>query len=154
VVALREAKAAGAFEAILLTPDGMISDGITSNIYLIKGGPSPSGRGWSDSQRAAGPGEGPPTLLTPSHEAGIVEGITRCVVLELARRSGMNIVERLLDRSEIDDAREVFLTSTTREVVPIVRVNGRPVADGRPGMVTLGLLEAYRREVDVLIAED
>jgi len=132
VLALREAKSKGAFEAILLTPEGKISDGITSNIYLVKG----------------------QTLMTPSREAGIVEGITRAVVLELARRAGMNVIERLLDRREIDEAGEMFLTSTTREVVPIVRVNSRPIGDGKPGIVTLGLLEAYRREVDVLIEED
>jgi len=132
VLALREAKSKGAFEAILLTPEGKISDGITCNIYLVKG----------------------QTLMTPSREAGIVEGITRAVVLELARRAGMNVIERLLDRREIDEAGEMFLTSTTREVVPIVRVNSRPIGDGKPGIVTLGLLEAYRREVDVLIEED
>jgi branched-chain amino acid aminotransferase len=132
VLALREAKAAGAFEAILLTPDGKISDGITSNVYLVRGR----------------------TLLTPSLAAGIVAGITRAIILDLARRSGMTVIEGLLDPSEIDEAGEMFLTSTTRELVPIVRVNGKNIGDGRPGKTTLHLLESYRREVAVLIEED
>ena len=82
VLAFREAKAAGAFEAILLTPEGIISDGITSNMYLIKNG----------------------RLLTPSREAGIVEGITRGVVLELARGAGLQVVEGLLRPDEIATA--------------------------------------------------
>jgi branched-chain amino acid aminotransferase len=132
VLALREAKTKSAFEAILLTPDGKVSDGITSNIYLVKG----------------------KTLLTPSLEAGIVEGITRGVVLDLARRVGMTVVEGLFNPIEIDAADEMFLTSTTREVVPIVRVNGKAIGDGKPGKTTLHLIEAYRRAVGVLIQED
>jgi branched-chain amino acid aminotransferase len=132
VLAYREAKAAKAFEAILLTPDGMISDGITSNIYLIKKG----------------------RLLTPSHEAGIVAGITRGVVLELARTAGLDVQEGLFRAAEINDAEEMFLTSTTREVVPIVRVDGKPVGNGKPGAITLSLLKAYRLAVDRLIEED
>ena len=136
VLAQREARLARAFEAILLTPEGMISDGITSNVYLVKD----------------------KTILTPSREACSLEGITRGTVLELARRIGFGVVEGLLPRSDIETADEMFLTSTTREIVPIVRVNdaggGRIVADGKPGPVTRALREAYVRELDVLIQED
>jgi branched-chain amino acid aminotransferase len=132
VLALREAKAAGAFEAITLTSEGKISDGITSNIYLVQ-----------DS-----------TVLTPSAESGILEGITRAVVLDLARRSGLKVVESLLEVSEIDRSNELFLTSSTRGVVPIVRVSGKPVGNGQPGPLTNQLMEAYKREVDTLLAED
>jgi branched-chain amino acid aminotransferase len=132
VLALREAKAAGAFEAITLTAEGKISDGITSNIALIQGS----------------------TLLTPSVESGILEGITRAVVLELAKRAQLTVVEGLLDLSEVEKSSELFLTSSTRGVVPIVRVAGKPVGTGQPGPVTRRLMEAYRREVDTLLAED
>ena len=132
VLAMREAKAAGAFEAITLTSDGRISDGITSNIYLIQGS----------------------TLLTPSRESGILEGITRGVVLDLAKRAQMTVVEGVLDLTEIDKSDELFLTSSTRGVVPIVRVAGKPVGSGVPGPVTRRLMEAYRREVEVLLLED
>jgi branched-chain amino acid aminotransferase len=131
VLAMREARAAGAFEAITLTSEGKISDGITSNICLIQGS----------------------TLLTPSVESGILEGITRAVVLDLAKRAGLRIVEALLDLGEIEKASELFLTSSTRGVVPIVRVAGNPVGTGQPGPVTRQLLEAYRREVDRLMLE-
>ena len=132
VLAMREAKAAGAFEAITLTSEGKISDGITSNIYLVQ-----------DS-----------TVLTPSAESGILEGITRAVVLDLARRSSLKVVEGLLDVIEIEKSSELFLTSSTRGVVPIVRVSGKVVGNGQPGPVTRQLMAAYDREVDTLLAED
>ena len=132
VLARREAKAKRAYEAILLTADEKLSDGITSNIYILKGG----------------------KLLTPSREAGIVEGITRGVVLNLARQIGIEVTEGVLDLSEIERADEMFLTSSTREVVPIARVEGRPIAGGQPGPVTLQLLNAYRAAIPALAAED
>ena len=132
VLAQRESRLAGAFEAILLTPDGWISDGITSNVYLVKRN----------------------KVLTPSREACSLEGITQGTVLELARRSGLEVVEGLLHPSEIEQADEMFLTSTTREVVPIVRVDGRPVANGKPGPVTRGLRRTYLQALDLLIQED
>ena len=136
VLAQREARMAGAFEAILLTPEGWISDGITSNVYLVKG----------------------KRILTPSREACSLEGITRGTVLELAGRMGLEVVEGLLPRSEIENADEMFLTSTTREIVPIVRVNdnagGRIVGNGKPGPVTRALRDSYVHELDMLIQED
>lgn len=132
VLATREAKAAGAFEAITLTSEGKISDGITANVYLIQGS----------------------TLLTPSAEAGILEGITRGVVLDLAKRAGLTVVEGVLDLREIENSQELFLTSSTRGVVPIVRVAGKPVGNGQPGPVTRKLMEAYRNELTNLLAED
>lgn len=132
VLALREAKSKGAFEAILLTDGEKLSDGITSNIYLVRDG----------------------TLLTPSHDASIVEGITRRAVLELAGDMGITVSQGLFDVEEIRKADEMFLTSTTREVVPIARVDSKPVGNGLPGPVTTRLLEAYRRAVDRLAEED
>jgi len=132
VLAFREAKAKGAFEAILLTADEKLSDGITSNIYLVQEG----------------------KLMTPSRDAGIVAGITRGVVLGLARDMGLPVVEGLFNANEIPKADEMFLTSTTREVVPIVRVDGKPVGAGRPGPIARQLLEAYRSAVQRLVKED
>jgi branched-chain amino acid aminotransferase len=132
VLAIREAKAAGAFEAITLTADGKISDGITSNLWLVQGN----------------------RLLTPSPESGILEGITRAVVLELARRERLEVVEDLLDLNEVDKCSELFLTSSTREIVPIVSVAGKAVGNGQPGRVTRRLMAAYRQEVDILLKED
>jgi branched-chain amino acid aminotransferase len=132
VLAYREAKEKKAFEAILLTADEKLSDGITSNIYLVRDG----------------------KLMTPSHDAGIVEGITRGVILDISRRMGLPVVEGFFPVSEIHNADEMFLTSTTREVVPIVKVDERAVGSGRPGPVTKRLLDAYRSEVQRLLAED
>ena len=136
VLAQREARMAGAFEAILLTPEGWISDGITSNVYLVKG----------------------KTIFTPSREACSLEGITRGTVLELARRMDLEVVEGLLPRSDIESADELFLTSSTREIVPIVRVMDTAgvqiIAKHKPGPVTRALRESYVRELDVLIQED
>ena len=132
VLALREAKMKGAFEAILLTADNKLSNGITSNVYLVRDG----------------------KLLTPSHDAGIVAGITRGVVLDLARKMGIPVSEGFFDVSETGSAAEMFLTSTTREVVPIARVDGKPVGTGRPGPITMRLLGAYRAAVERLIEED
>jgi branched-chain amino acid aminotransferase len=132
VLARREAKANRAYEAILLTADEKLSDGITSNIYLVRDR----------------------TLLTPGHDAGIVEGITRGVVLELAREMGLEVVEGLFDVGEIGRADEMFLTSSTREVVPISSVRGKPIGAGGPGPVTLSILRAYRTAIERLAAED
>jgi branched-chain amino acid aminotransferase len=132
VLARREAKAKRAYEAILLTADNKLSDGITSNIYIVQ-------------HRK---------LLTPSHAAGIVEGITRGVVLELAREMGLEVVEGLFELSEIAKADEMFLTSSTREIVPISSVDGKPVSNGEPGPVTLMLLRAYRTAIERLAQED
>jgi branched-chain amino acid aminotransferase len=132
VLARREAKLKHAFEAILLTADEKLSDGITSNIYMVRDG----------------------TLLTPGHDAGIVEGITRGVVLDLARELGLRVVEGFFDIADIARADEMFLTSSTREVVPIARVDGKPVGSGKPGPVTLELLRAYRTAIERLAAED
>jgi branched-chain amino acid aminotransferase len=132
VLARREAKAHRAYEAILLTADEKLSDGITSNIYMVRDR----------------------SLLTPSHDAGIVEGITRGVVLDLAREMGLKVIEGLFDAGEIAKADEMFLTSSTREVVPISRVDGKRVGAGAPGPVTLMLLRGYRSAIERLAAED
>jgi len=132
VLARREAKVRRAYEAILLTADEKLSDGITSNVYLVRGS----------------------KLMTPGHDAGIIEGITRGVVLNLAREMGLEVVEGLFDVVEIERADEMFITSSTREVVPIARVEGKPIGNGRPGPVTTNLLQAYRSAIEVLALED
>ena len=132
VLARHEADAKHAYEAILLTADEKLSDGITSNIYMVHDG----------------------RILTPAHDAGIVEGITRGVVLELARNMGLDVVEGFFDAADIARADEMFLTSSTREVTPVVRVDGAPVGPGKPGPVTLKLLNAYRAALPRLMAED
>jgi branched-chain amino acid aminotransferase len=132
VMARQEADSKNAYEAVLLTADEKLSDGITSNIYLVQ-----------DRK-----------ILTPSHDAGIVEGITRGVVLTLAREMGLEVVEGFFDVGEVARAHEMFLTSSTREVVPITRANGSTIGVGKPGPVTLMLLKAYQSALAQLTLED
>lgn len=131
VLAYRDAKMLDAFEPILLTPEGYLSDGITSNIYIVRKG----------------------SLLTPSVDAGILEGITRRVVLDLARRLDIPVIEGLFTPEDIGQADEMFLTSSGREVVPITRVEGRPVGSGKVGPATGALAAAYKAGVERLLEE-
>jgi len=132
VLATHEAKLRGAYDAILLSTEGYISDGIACNVYMVKGN----------------------TLMTPGPQASIVEGITKGVVLSIARDIGMNVVQGLFLPKEIADCSEMFLTGTVREVVPVVRVDGNVIANGKPGPWTMKIHEAYRSAVERLLAED
>jgi branched-chain amino acid aminotransferase len=132
VLATREANLRGVHDAILLTVDGYISDGIASNIYMVQGS----------------------TLKTPGAEASIVEGTTKVTVLALAGELGMTVVQGLFRPDEIFRSNEMFLTSTFREVVPVVRVDGKSIGTGRPGPTTQRIIDAYRARVRHLLKED
>jgi branched-chain amino acid aminotransferase len=129
---MREARVRKAYDAILLTTDGYISDGIACNVHMIQGA----------------------TLKTPGREASIIEGITKGAVLSLARDLGLEVAEGLYRPDEIWRSTEMFLTSTNREVVPIVRVDGNLIGNGRPGPWTARIHEAYKTAVEQLIQED
>lgn len=122
VLALREAQESGAEEALLLNQKGEIAEGASTNVFVVQGG----------------------TVITPVLETGILAGITREVVLEIARGLTLGAREDMLRPSDLTGADEAFLTSTTREVVPIRTVDGRPVGPGQPGPVTTRILEAFR----------
>ncbi len=123
-LAMQEALRHGAFEAILRNYRGEIAECSQSNVFVIKDG----------------------TLLTPRLNAGLLAGITREFILEVADDAGVPARHAVLRDDDLFAADEVFLTSTTREVVPIVDVDGRPIADGRPGPITTRLLEVYREK--------
>jgi branched-chain amino acid aminotransferase len=124
VLALHEVKARGAHEAIVIGPHGEVVEGATSNIFMVKDG----------------------ALITPPIEAGILAGITRKVVIELAGALGLTVHEVHVHPADLYKADEVFITSTVREVVPVVKVDDIPIADGKPGPRTKQLLTAYREE--------
>jgi branched-chain amino acid aminotransferase len=86
-------------------------------------------------------------VRTPPLGAGLLPGITRAFVLELCGALGLPAEEAVLHDADLTGAEEAFLTSTTREVVPIVRVDGRPIGSGRPGPITSQLLAAFRSRV-------
>ena len=115
VLALAEARAAGATEALILNTAGDLCEATTANVFVVRDG----------------------VASTPPVRAGCLAGITREHVLKLGAE------ERALSRRDVEEAQEMFLTSSTREVQPLVEVDGRPVGDGAPGPVTARLAEAY-----------
>ena len=114
------------FEILLPNHRGELTEGSLSNLFLVDG----EGR-----------------LLTPSPDCGLLLGITREHVMRLARDDGIEVLETRLLPEDLMSAREAFLTASTLEIMPIARVGGHPIGDGRPGPVTRRLQEAYRREV-------
>lgn len=126
VLALREARARGAHEALMLDRDGFVTEGTTCNVFAVRGG----------------------AVLTPPLGAGILEGVTRGIVLGLARELGAPVREEPLRPRHLEEAEEVFVTSTAREVLPVTRLGDRPVGGGRPGPVTSRLHVAYRARAD------
>jgi branched-chain amino acid aminotransferase len=123
LLALDDVKQRGCQEAVLLGPRGEVLEGSTSNVFVVLG----SG------------------LATPPVAAGILEGITRREVLALTAEIGMRCEERTITAAELKAAREVFITSSIREIVPVVRVDDTLVGNGKPGSVVAALLAAYRQ---------
>ena len=121
VLARQRAKAAGAFEAILIRGDEL-TEGAVSNVMVVIGG------------RVATPPEGP----------HILAGVTRSVVLDLARKAGVPVEERRLTLCELQNADEMFLTGTTVEILPVVQLDGAKVGTGTPGPLTLFLADLFK----------
>ncbi|HVZ72612.1 MAG TPA: aminotransferase class IV [Polyangia bacterium] len=122
VLALGEARRRlGAYEAILCGADGTVAEGATSNVFAVFAG----------------------QVRTPPLDVGILDGITRTKVLELAREGGVPLAELRISPAELRAADEVFITSATRGVLPVTRVDGAPVGDGTPGPVTKKLIALY-----------
>ncbi len=120
-----EAVAAGADEAILLNEQGFVAECSTSNIFLVVEG----------------------RLLTPSMESGILPGVTREEVIEMALNLGIAVEEEEIPLAQLLRANEAFLTNSIIEVMPIVEVDGKPIGTGKPGEVTKRLMAAYRELV-------
>ncbi len=91
---------------------------------------------------------------TPPLSAGVLGGLTRALLLEIGPGAGVPVVERVLTESDLDTADEAFLTSTTRELVPVVQIDDRRVGSGQPGPVTRALLDAYRRHAQEMTRSD
>jgi len=121
ILAVREAQSRGAEEPVLLNQEGFLAEGASTNVFLALAG----------------------TLFTPPLSAGILAGITREVVLELLPGLGIPFDERPLHLDELLSADEAFMTSTTREVVPVRRVDEAPVGNGRPGPLTRRVMKAF-----------
>lgn len=122
ILAKIESLNSGATEAIMLNIDGYVAECTGQNIFIVN----------------------KKDLLTPNANSGILKGITRDVVIELARKMGLVVREEFLTRYDLYVADECFLTGTAAEIVPVVKIDGRTVGSGKPGPITLDLLEGYR----------
>lgn len=126
VLAMKAARERGAYEALLLDGRGRVTEAASANVFAVRKG----------------------SLVTPPLAAGILEGVTRRVVLALAKKLGVPVHETELWPNDLYRANEVFITSTTRELVPVTRIaregDSVTVGTGRPGPVTRRLLEAFR----------
>ena len=122
-LAAQEAIRRGAFEGIMRNYRGELSECTTSNLFIVKDG----------------------AALTPPLASGLLPGITREFLFDIGKDIGVDVREQVLRDEDLFSADEAFLTSTTREAVPIVKVNDRTIGNGRPGPVTKALLEGFRR---------
>jgi len=122
LLALREARRGRAAEALRFNSRNHLAEGAVSNVFLVSGG----------------------RLLTPPVEDGLLAGITRSAVLEVAAEVGVDAEQRSLAVGDLLDADEVFLTNSIMEVMPVTRVEARTIGAGEPGPVTRRIAEAYR----------
>ena len=132
LMALRQAHERGAYEALMLNPKGEVCEGSMSNVFVV-----------TDA-----------TIATPPISAGILEGITRELVLSIAREGGFELEEKTVLPDELLGADEVFITASSRQVVPIVKVDDQTIADGRPGPVTQKLISLYHDKVRALLRHE
>ena len=121
-LAAQQAFERGAFDGVMRNYRGELTEFATSNLFIVRNG----------------------TVLTPPLESGLLPGITREFVFEIGRNVGIEVREQVLRDNDLFDADEAFLTSTTREVVPIVAVNEQTIGSGKPGVVTCTLLKNFR----------
>jgi branched-chain amino acid aminotransferase len=121
-LAAQQALKRGAFEAVMRNYRGELTECTQSNLFIVTNGEA----------------------LTPPLESGLLPGITREFILELGRDAGIEVREQVLRDDDLFKADEAFLTSTTREVLPIVSVDDRAIGDGMPGPISRKLLEAFR----------
>jgi branched-chain amino acid aminotransferase len=132
VLGAQEARGKDAVEAIFLTPDGYVSDGTRSNIYFVV----------------------EDEVMTPPTEVGIIAGITRSLVLEIASDMGIKIQVEKFVPSDVGNADESFITSTTRGILPVTRIDGNEVGTGKVGPITTRLMTAFRRAVESLAEKE
>ena len=126
ILAKEQAHHAGAYEAWLVDDAGRVTEGSSTNAWIITR-------------------DG--TLVTREAGPHILNGITRMAILALARKEGIKVEERPFSVEEAKGAREAFLSSSTTWVLPVTSVDGKPIGNGHPGTTTLNLREAYRRDV-------
>ena len=123
ILAKIEGKQSGAVEVLMLNADGYVAECSGDNIFWLKN----------------------EVLVTPPVHMGILEGVTRNSVIDLARDAGMRVEERVFTRHDLYIADECFLTGTAAEVIPVVKIDRRVIGNGQPGKVTEKLIAAFRQ---------
>lgn len=129
-LAMQEAYRRGGFEALMKNHRGELCECAQSNIFLVRDG----------------------ALWTPPADAGLLVGITRAFVFELAAALGVEVRESALHEADLATADEAFITSTTREIVPVVAVDAQTIGAGEPGPITRRLIEAFHGAVDTRLS--
>jgi branched-chain amino acid aminotransferase len=127
-LAMQEAFRRGGYEGVMRNYRGELAECTQSNLFVVRNGEA----------------------LTPPIDAGLLPGITRAFLFEVGAERGIRVREAVLRDDDLFGADEAFLTSTTREVVPIVKVDDRTIGSGMPGQVTAALLEGYRKKAQEL----
>lgn len=123
ILAKIEANTAGVHEAIMLNNDGYVAECTGDNIFIVKDG----------------------KLITPSLHIGVLDGITRKTVIDIATELKIPAEEKTFTRYDIYIADECFLTGTAAEIIPVVKVDSREIGDGKPGKITFKLMEHFKR---------
>jgi branched-chain amino acid aminotransferase len=127
-LAMQAAYKRGGEEALMGNYRGELSECSQSNFFLVRGG----------------------AVLTPKSAAGLLEGITRAFMFEVGRDAGVEVRDETLYPKDLDTAEEAFITSTTREISPVTRIDHLVIGTGKPGPITMKLLERYRRKAQEL----
>ena len=122
-LAMQEAHRRGGEEGLMCNHRGELSECSQANFFLVRNG----------------------AALTPPSQAGLLEGITRAFMFDVGKAAGVEVRAETLVPADLDTADEAFITGTTREVSPVVRIDDRVIGTGRPGPITLKLLDSYRR---------
>ena len=128
-LAMQEALRSGADEALMCNQAGDVVECSQSNFFIVKGR----------------------RVITPPLDAGLLPGITRAFVLEMASDEGFQAVEEAVSVADVRAADEAFITGTTREITPVVRMDTHLIGSGRPGAVSQQLLAAFHARVEQLI---
>jgi branched-chain amino acid aminotransferase len=125
ILAKIEANSANVDEAICLNKEGFVCEGVAENIFTVADG----------------------VIITPPTSTGALRGITRNVVIEIAKKLGYPVVKKEITPADLFLANEVFFTGTAAEVVPVKEINKRKIGDGKPGPITRKLMEEYHKLV-------
>ena len=131
ILAKHEATKLGVFDGIMLNADGDLTECTASNFFFVA------------NRR----------VCTPAVSCGILDGITRNVLLQVAREHGLDVEEGCYRADRLTEATESFLTNTTLEILPVTQIDGRTIGDGRAGPITTTLRESFHRELPRFLSD-